>query len=161
MKMIVFLLVVILLISACTPTYNIKSAFDVTKFEPYNKKGTGKVTGQAFLKTKGGDVKYGAGEEIKLVPSNSYTQEIWEAVRKGKTLENRDYRLGDYIRKTIADGSGHFIFESIPAGTYLIQCEVYWEIPSYYSTITTGETIIKSITVQEGKTTDVMVTETR
>src|SRR5688572_1071163 len=35
--------------------------------------GTGVIDGQAFLRTRGGDVKYGAGSAVFLLPLSAYT----------------------------------------------------------------------------------------
>ncbi|MDF0674341.1 MAG: hypothetical protein P0120_08370 [Nitrospira sp.] len=46
------------------PQVEMKTPFSVNDFEPYKTKGQGKIYGQAFLKTRGGDVKIGAGDTV-------------------------------------------------------------------------------------------------
>jgi len=67
-------------------------AFDEVDFLPYAGTGTGKIIGQAFLKTRGGDVKYGAGNEVMLVPNTPYTSEIIDAMVDNVLMEVPDRR---------------------------------------------------------------------
>jgi len=125
------------------------------------KSGKVTVTGQAFLKTRGGDVKMAAGNEILLEPVTSYSKEWYEkyALTWGR-ISPPDERLWKYVRKQIADGSGRFSFKNVPAGEYFISTEVTWEAPAGYqsSLQRQGGIIIKRITIG---TEDVEVIVTR
>ena len=97
---------------AGTPVIQVNTPFAEDDYIPYTKDGTGNIKGQAFLKTQAGDVKYGAGNTIYLIPTTSYTKELMDkAIDKGGGFTtNMDYRLNKYIRTTIADGEGRFDF---------------------------------------------------
>ena len=74
--------------------------------------GTATVKGQAFLKTRGGDVKVAAGNKVILNPVTSYSNEWYEkALIQGKNLVEAEPRMWNYVMKTVADGSGRFMFE--------------------------------------------------
>ena len=64
-----------------------------SEFLPYAGTGTNTVTGQAFLKTRDGEVRFGAGCEVVVVPVTSYTIQIYERrVLRSERLEAPDAR---------------------------------------------------------------------
>lgn len=159
-KKLSLLLTILINLSGCARMYHISVPFDQALFQKYSIDGTSKIIGQAFLKTRGGDVKYGAGNEIRLIPYNSYTHEIWQAEVQGyRGLDNKDPRLEQYFRITTADGMGNFEFTNIPEGAYLLSTQLYWEIPTRYYSYKTGSNLIRQVFVKEGDTRKVMLTE--
>lgn len=120
--------------------------FDEAAFAPYAGSGTSTIMGQAFLKTRAGDVKYGAGDPVLLIPSTPFTEEDYtRAVLNNEKLRNPPPEvmraLAKYIRHTTADGSGNFEFKEVPAGEYFVECPIVWEVPAGYGTMNTGGTI--------------------
>lgn len=137
----------------------VRTPFIEAEFEPYGLDGTGTITGQAFLKTRGGDIKLGAGNQVQLVPVTSYTTEGRNRVTiGGERLEPADPRIEKYRRTTIADGSGNFEFRNLPAGDYYITCVIAWEVPSQYGMETTGGIAYGTAKVKAGEMTKVVVT---
>ena len=68
----VLLVLSLSLLAACTisappPPYP-TVAGDPAEYAPFLEEGTGVVSGQAFMKTRGGDVKLGAGNTVTLDP---------------------------------------------------------------------------------------------
>lgn len=155
-----FLFAFLFLFSCTYPTYHLKTAFSEEEFAPYAKKGTATIVGQAFLKTRGGTVKYGAGNIVELYPVTSYSSEIITAMQAEKygKFDNIDKRVLKYVKKTIADGEGRFEFDNIPAGDYYVCCTVRWEVPSEYGSYTTGANIAKEITVKKGEKVKIIIT---
>jgi hypothetical protein len=94
--------------------------------------GSATIKGQAFAKTRGGDVKYGAGNTISLLPMTPYVEECYNLSAFGRrtTCGNN---ISDLARTTIADGSGNFAFESVKPGRYLVSTEITWNV-GYMST---------------------------
>ena len=137
-----------------------KAYFDEAEYKPYAETGTGIIVGQAFLKTRGGDVKYGAGCTVILNPVTGYSTEWFEkTIQRGIRLEEPDYRVKKYVRQTIGDGEGRFEFENLPAGNYYLACPIFWEIPSGgYGTRTTGGFVYGMVTVEENKTSKIILT---
>jgi hypothetical protein len=136
--------------------------FPEAEYARLPKTGTAIVTGQAFLKTRGGDVKTAAGNTIYLNPVTSYSTYAYEFGYLGtKRMTPPDARLHQYMRETIADGSGRFTFRNVPSGEYFVTANVTWEAPTGYqfSMQTQGGSIWKKIKVQNGdESVDVMVT---
>lgn len=164
MKKIALLLSVYFL-SACatmTPPQKIsRITFPEHEYQGLVKSGTAIVKGQAFLKTRGGDVKMAAGNEIILNPVTSYSNEWYEKEYiQGKPLVEADSRLWKYVIKTVADGSGRFTFKNVPAGQYYVTTRVTWEAATGYhgALQVQGSVVTKRITVNDGDDIEVILT---
>lgn len=133
--------------------------FNEAEYAPFRKGGTGKITGQAFMRTKGGDVKYAAGQQVNLNPVTTYSKEWFErAVLGGQTLAPADPRLGAEEKHTLADAEGRFEFNGLAAGDYYLTSWLTWIVPTEYVTITTGGTLAGKYSVANGQTTKVVLT---
>jgi len=119
------------------------------------------------LKTAGGDVKFGAGNKVLLVPVTPYTTARTKLFLRAvdSKLANlltpeADPRLQKYIRSVIADASGTFEFQNIPSGDYYVLCPIFWSVPNFtLSTIDeTGGVAFAKVTVSDGETVKVVVT---
>jgi hypothetical protein len=157
MKKILSCLFCLLFLGCATASRPHFIAFSDADFIPYAGKGDGKIIGQAFLKTKGGDVKYGAGNEVVLVPVTPYTEEINRAVIEAVRMEPPDGRYLKYRRTTRADGQGNFEFTDLPAGEYFLGCSIYWQVGGRY-TQTTGGVANARTSVKSGETVKVILT---
>ena len=99
------------------------------EYDAYRVNGTGSVSGQAFLRTRGGEVKFGAGANVHLVPVTSYSFEWYNREILGdEVLHERDARAEFFHWTARADGFGEFVIEDLPEGEYFLASEVYWEI---------------------------------
>lgn len=159
-KRVLFLFVLTFFISACAthpqPRY---VPFNEADFLPYAGIGNCKIVGQAFLKTRGGEVKFGAGNEVVLAPVTPYTQETQDrAIIKGEYLAPHDPRYMKFRRTTIADGNGNFEFENIPAGDYFVSCIIVWEVPGRFGPKSTGGVASARVTAKPGETVRIIVT---
>jgi hypothetical protein len=123
--------------------------------------GTAVVMGQVFLKTRGGDVKTGAGNVVYLNPATSYSKFAFQHSRYPGGLDAPDSRLHGYMRQTVADASGRFTFKNVPAGEYYVTGKVTWEAfdSNARGLRPQGGAIWKLIAVDEGETVEVMVTD--
>lgn len=133
-------------------------AFPADEYAALEKTGTSSVSGQLFLRTVGGDVKYGAGSQVIVTPVTSYTQEATMIYLRGAMPESADPRARAYTRRTIADGTGRFEVDSLPAGEYYVAGGVYWQVPGSYAP-NQGGMVIQQITLDEGESKEVMLTK--
>lgn len=147
---------VLLGLSGCltqTP-YQRQAPFIEAEYKPYAVAGTGSISGQAFLKTRAGDVKYGAGNEVWLNPVTTYSTEWFEnAVIPYRAITPPDRRTSDYARRTIADAEGRFKFERLPPGEYYAVCSIIWQYPGGYqgSLVSTGSIAYAKVRVGDGE----------
>ena len=136
-----------------------QTSFDEAEFAPYAVAGTSAITGQAFLKTRGGEVRLGAGNTVGLLPVTSYTTELRRRVTLGgERVGPVDSRVERYRHTTVADGNGNFEFRNLPAGEYYVTCMIVWEVPSQYGLQKTGGIAYGTVKVGAGETAKVVVT---
>jgi len=159
-KTIIYAILATLLVGCVATIPQKRSAtFNPAEYEPYLKKGSAIITGQAFMKTRGGDVKYGAGNLVYLSPRTTYSDEFYQRViLQGGNLQKADDRVMLYIRTTQADGSGSFEFKDVPAGEYYAYCPIVWEVPSQYGMINTGGWAYSRIRIADGEAKKVILT---
>lgn len=72
------------------------------KYAPYDQPGSGSIAGQAFLRTRGGEVRHAAGELVTAEPATE------EAVRVATATGKRPpwKEIESYRRSTTADAEG-------------------------------------------------------
>lgn len=166
MKQLLSLLSLVIIASACAtvpknpPTTAVLVPFNAEEVKWSLGTGTATVEGQAFLKTRGGDVKFGAGNPVYLLPYSAHSFAWYASLTAGRT-ENAptiDPGLAAVTRKTVAGGDGRFKFEDIPAGPYLVLTIVDWQVAGAYSTRTQGGFVGAPVTAEGGKTANVIVT---
>ena len=136
--------------------------FPIEEYQKLPKMGTGTATvrGQAFLKTRGGDVKYAAGNEIHLLPITSYSNQWYrEAILPNRPMAKYDPRYKQYITTIMGDGEGRFEFKNVPAGNYYLSTIVAWEyIAGRGYSYPTGGNIVKKISVENGQELRIILT---
>lgn len=133
---------------------------NLAEYEALPKEGTGVVTGQVFLRTMVGEVRYGAGSEVSLNPVTSYSTFWYENGHKpNRRLAPPDTRQDAYIITTQADGHGNFRFENVPPGDYYLTSGVFWQVPlGAFSSTQSGGWVSERITVENDKETKQMLT---
>ncbi|QQS08670.1 MAG: hypothetical protein IPK69_11875 [Phycisphaerales bacterium] len=126
-----------------------------SEYESFLRGGTGSIEGQAFLVTMGGDVKVGAGREVRLNPVTTFSNEWYaRAVLHGENLEPAPDAVPP-SHTTIADGDGRFRFGGLAAGDYYLMCNIFWAVNE--NRVTGGAAHAK-VHVDEGKVTNAVVT---
>lgn len=94
------------------------------------------IRGQAFSKTVGGDIKYGAGNDINLVPDTPYSRECIDILSSSPS--ECAAKVRPYVRTVQADGEGRFEFTGIAPGSYIVTTTITWGIPTGYGIRQTG-----------------------
>ena len=145
----------ILSLMGCVPARNPVTAISgisEAELTLYEGNGPCSVHGQAFLKTRGGDVKYGAGETVTLMPDIRLLNEIIginSIPRQYAVLQpDIDRKWQALKRQTQADGEGKFEFNTIPCGAWFVESRVTWEvIQSQYSSSIQGGPVSSRVKV--------------
>ena len=157
MKAIIPAIVWVLGLCGCaTPPVKQVEQFNPAHFTRYDKPGTAQISGEAFLRTKGGDVKTAAGRRIYLVPLVPYTDERAKIMWERKEPEAPDPRLARYTKSTTADAQGRFSFSSLPAGSYLVYTTITWTVSD--GSETGGAALGRVLRLGEGEKKPVVVT---
>jgi len=152
-------LVALLSLTGCIQVYQRQARFNEAEFAPFTKTGSASLSGQAFLKTVSGDVKYGAGNLVYLIPVTKYTQEWYQVgLLQGQPMSDADPRLPKYLRNTQADGEGRFKFSNLPGGEYIAACDIVWGVAGPYGVTYTGGTAFAKVKIGPGEQASVVVT---
>lgn len=134
--------------------------FPASEYDALPKTGTGSLTGQVFMRTVGGDVKFGAGSDVHLQPVTSYSQQWYEVnYLGGQPLAPADPRASQGLLTTQADGNGNFSFSSVPPGKYFLSSTVSWQAPSPYGLLPQGGVVAKIITISNDSQAREMLTK--
>jgi hypothetical protein len=149
------LLVAALALGGCVREYTIQTPYDPAAAEWSTKDGDATIKGQAFLKTRGGDVKTCAGNKVTLIPSTARQDEIARAIDAGyNKLIGSVPGGGLDWRNTRCDAQGNFVFTKLPAGTWWVEAVVRWEAADSIQ----GGGVREKVTTRPGDTADVIVT---
>ena len=135
--------------------------FPIEEYNVLSKTGNASLTGQAFMKTLGGDVKYAAGCDILLSPITSYSQQWYnESYLLNKPIEDPDPQLYEYTYKTLGDAEGRFAFNNIPEGNYYLITTIIWYTATgfNYSLEPQGGTIAEKIYLKENENLNIVFT---
>ena len=142
-----------------TPVHQRQATFVQDEYEQYSRPGASSIAGQAFLKTQGGDVKFGAGNDVILAPATSYSKEWFEVrVLRDRAISPPEPRAERFNRSTLADGTGRFRFESLPAGAYYVACYISWMVPGLEGLQKTGGWAFALAHVDSGVSSEIVVT---
>jgi len=160
-SLIVLSFVIVLLFLGCASQteYQRQAKFIESEYAPYAGKGTSSIVGQAFLKTRGGDIKFAAGNMVTLNPVTTYSTEWFNIyILQNRRMELTDPRTTPFNRQTTADGNGNFEFRNLRAGEYYIATYVYWQVPSSGGLRQTGRIFGKRVKVGKGESVKVILT---
>lgn len=161
MRLAALSLVVLVFVGCAEPRL---ARFDEAEYAPFAAVGSGTVVGQAFLKTRGGDVKYAAGCEVRLAPRTTVSEETYQReYLGGEKLEPIPAatlaKMRTYGQQVIGDGEGRFRFKAVPPGRYFIVTEITWEVPDPLTgTARTGGAVLEPLEVKGDETVEVVAT---
>ena len=158
---------------------NLVNVFDPDATSWFKQKGNSSISGQAFLRQRGGGVVTCAAEEVTLYPVTNYSEEVISAQFDGsKSKGYSSYydvwgissgsiefdpplspKFLEYTQTTICDAQGNFTFKNLPGGReYYLISRVIWEVPDSYSMSTEGGSLMLRVTTEENENSDVVLT---
>lgn len=139
--------------------------FDGSGLAWAKEKGNNSISGDAVLRTRGGDVRTCAGLDVKLVPVSDYTRAM-AARHYGGTdtgYFDRSYifasppawapEMSSYIQQKRCNAQGQFSFTALPDGSYFVIATVVWEAPTggrYSYMATQGGDLLQKVEVSNG-----------
>lgn len=110
--------------------------------------GASEITGQAFIRQRGGGIVTCAGYEVRLVPLSKYAVEAFKATYGEVLTDIVIFRSFDwagnlpgfehpleysrYQRVSTCDAEGRFTFNGVPKGAYFVESIIRWDIPGQY-----------------------------
>ena len=145
----------IFIISASTDSLS-QTNFPEGQYQSLEKNGKTEITGQAFLKTRGGDVKYAAGNKVFLEPATPFAKDYYKnQPHSPYPLTADNPRAAAYSRVTTADAQGKFAFKGIPPGDYFIVTSVTWEVAGKVQ----GGNLIKAVTIKNEPSLNFIISE--
>lgn len=141
---------------------NTVEPFDLSLFRPYSQKGSGRIYGQAFLKTGGGDVKVAAGDIIELWPATPFVKDIRRIKDAGYGVANLTnemvLQMKPFVRETVGDAQGGFEFNDLPAGEYMLETYLIWKVVGRNGLENTGGLITAFVEIKGEEAKRVILT---
>jgi Ca2+/Na+ antiporter len=166
MKYIFVLFLIAILSSGCSVKQpekkeniiTLKNNFDKNEVKWFKSKGNGNIKGNAKFKSKNGELRFGEGFGIELLPFSLYTEE-----RLGKIYKNKksgfvyvEDGVSKFIPnpegyhdtiKTSCDKEGNFEFNNLPSGNYYVIAFMIWENQN----VKTGGALMKKIVLSKSE----------
>lgn len=109
------------------------SPVDEARLRAYRVAGPAIVSGQAFLRQRGGGVVTCAGARVRLLPSP-----------EADVGHDRRCRA---CRETVCDAQGRFRFDGVPARAWILSTEVRWVVAGF----TEGGVLTEILAVKPGR----------
>lgn len=105
-------------------------AYSAEEHAPYRADGTSSITGQAFLRQRGGGVVTCAGEKVMALPDTQYFRETLVQLKAGlrPASDQERWQGAGLVRWSQCDAQGNFAFAKLPAGKWIITTAVQWTI---------------------------------
>lgn len=141
------------------PVYLEPNAALEKEYQRYEKAGTASISGQAFMRQRGGTVIKAAGNEVTLDPADTTIAKDWWGKAGGSFYYQYSTPPSPAFRKhrltVLADADGKFKFTNLPAGAYFVRTKVTWEVPAAG---TQGGLVGQLVEAKEGKEINVILT---
>ena len=135
---------------------------DPSEYEPFREPGSLTLRGQAFLTTRGGDVKVAAGRMVTLDPATSYADAWFRGlgtVADRFAMSPPDTLFSAARRTTTANAEGRFSFTGLPPGKYFVRTTVTWEVPARYGTAMQGGVVFALVSLPDVGEQEVILNE--
>lgn len=128
--------------------------------------GNGGVEGNAFMRTRDGNIVTCAGFAVHLIRDTPYVRERMDALYEGDMnagfqrqyfdveFTNTDPRYADARRSTVCDSSGEFVFTGLADGSYFVNTIVEWRVANRLQ----GGRLMARFEIENGQTKRVVLT---
>jgi len=131
---------------------------DAAEYRAFLQGGAAELRGQAFLTTRGGEVRVAAGRVVTLDPATTYAREWFR--RFGADVARFDAVPPDTTfikarKTTTANAEGRFRFSGLAPGDYIVRTTVTWEVGSEMQ----GGVVAALVSVKEGQTEEVVLNQ--
>lgn len=134
-------------------------------------KGTGSISGRAYVQIPGGITKTARGSSATLLPATKYAEQRVNAIygrsgvatRKVKFAKNSDDpRYHVYTRTVPVGAGGTFKFTGIAAGDYFVTTGINWNsVDTAGKSTRRAVALVKRVTVGEGQNVNMVLTTSR
>lgn len=102
--------------------------FVASEYAPYDSAGSGEITGTGSASAGRNGSRTIALRTVVLTPVTSWSRLWWERwVLRGDPAGEGEPRAERYLREAVADSSGRFRFEHLPAGEYYLRGTILFE----------------------------------
>lgn len=139
---------------------------DASLLEWSKARGSNTISGDAVLRTVGGDVKTCAGLGVKLLPISADT-ERWARFTYGPNgglyspplfgARSIPFEADPYVRRQTCNAQGRFSFQGLPDGQYFVIATVTWSAPTRYGLESQGGDVAKRVEVRGGQELEVTI----
>jgi hypothetical protein len=103
--------------------------FDAADFAPFAGDGPATLDGEAFAKTKGGELRTCMGETVFLIPANAFSISVINRFAFGTPVaKSWAGPAAPYWRESTCDSQGKFTFAGLPPGNWIAYGEVRWRV---------------------------------
>lgn len=139
-----------------SPFVTLRTPFVAAEHAPFKAAGTASITGQAFLRQRGGGTVTCAGSKVYLFPDSPYFTEMVDVVRAGKlpaTPASGDAEYKGIARQTQCDAQGNFNFEQLPPLSWYVMTEVTWMVGNNQE----GGSLLRLVELASGQSTRVLL----
>jgi hypothetical protein len=131
---------------------------DQAEYNAYLVPGDAEITGQAFLMTRGGEVRRCSGQDVFLDPVTTYSRIWYENAGSTSLQAIPSATVFQKVRMvTKCDADGRFRFKGVPAGRYYLRTQVRWEAPTRYGLEPQGGLVGTEIEVRSGASGEVIL----
>jgi len=133
--------------------------FDPAEYKFVKVNGESQINGQILVPQRKGEDTPCSGCIITLNPATSYSEEFYiKTVQNGIPIEEADLRVLKYIRKTVTDNSGKFVFKNIAKGKYYLYSPIVYELRKPTGGyIKTNGYIYKTVRIKKGEEIDIIL----
>lgn len=105
-----------------------QSRYVASEHTAYLADGKHTVTGQAFLRQKGGGVVTCAGYPVVLAPATPFFTELLPYAAANKVPETVGTEYRKVVKRSQCDAQGNFVFNNVPPGRWHILTAVEWVV---------------------------------